>query len=89
MCHIWNIHNKCPFDTSSLLTLVAYGYIFNSTSTREGIDMSNAQIQLRIPKELKDKIKEIASNEDRSMNWIINRLLEAGVKEQQKEASHG
>jgi predicted DNA-binding protein len=36
---------------------------------------------IRIPEELRDSLREIAGQQDRTVNYIIRKLLEKGVKE--------
>ncbi|MBX9900793.1 MAG: Arc family DNA-binding protein [Burkholderiaceae bacterium] len=41
--------------------------------------MEHVGLTLRIPKDVKESIAECAKKEERSMNWVILKLLREGI----------
>lgn len=53
----------------------------NTRLQRRGIKMEKKHVTARLNKKLVDKIKEMASKEGRSLNNMIERLLEGSLNE--------
>lgn len=45
--------------------------------------MKTVNTSIRIPKEMLDKLKDRAKDQDRSLNYVINELIRAGLKGQE------
>ncbi|WP_322629948.1 Arc family DNA-binding protein [Halothiobacillus sp.] len=51
------------------------------------VQLQAVQLNVRVPAEIRDWLKEKAQEEDRSMNWILVNILESLKKSE--EANHG
>lgn len=45
--------------------------------------MKTVNTSIRIPKEIVDKLRERAKEQDRSLNYIINELIRVGLQDQE------
>lgn len=45
--------------------------------------MKTVNTSIRIPKDIVDKLRDIAKEQDRSLNYIINELIRVGLQDQE------
>lgn len=44
--------------------------------------MKTVNTSIRIPKDIVDKLRDIAKEQDRSLNYVINELIRIGIQHQ-------